>query len=343
MKPLQGRANSAGRRGSDNLLMTGTGDVTIICRGLRDPEGPIALEDGSVMVVEIEGQALTRIEVDGTVERIAALDGGPNGAALGPQNRVYICNSGGWLYRDITDSRGKMFHSSSGQNPRLGWIECVDPRSGRSERLYTHCNGEPLQSPNDLVFDAGGHFYFTDYGKRSATALSIGAVYRAASDGSHIVKVIDGLVTPNGIGLSPDGRTLYVAETLTRRLWAFDLETPERIIRQPWPSPCGGRLLASLPDYNGLDSLAVDVQGWIHVASLVNGGIWSIAPDGSARSHLEIDDPFTSNVCFGGLGMKTLFVTMSGSGALGRLKWPVAGLPLHFSSRHNPPDALRED
>lgn len=306
--------------------------MEIIASGLKFPEGPIALADGSVLVVEIEGQTLARISADGAINRLAALEGGPNGAAVGPDGCVYIANSGGWLFCDETVGDGRTFRRTRGQSAQNGWIERVDPIRGGVERLYIDCDSVPLYAPNDLVFDSHGYFYFTDHGKRRASELTLGAVYRAAPDGSRIVRIVDGLITPNGIGLSPDGSTLYVAETLPRRLWAFDLDEPETIRRHRWPSTNGGRLLASLPDYNGLDSLAVDVAGWIHVASLVNGGFWSVAPDGSDRSHFDIDDPYTTNVCFGGPDLKQLFVTMSGSGCLGRVAWPVAGLPLHFAT-----------
>ena len=73
---------------------------TIVAEGLAFPEGPVAMPDGSVLVVEIGGRSLTRVRTDGTLERIAALEGGPNGAALGPEGWVYVCNSGGC--RDLT-------------------------------------------------------------------------------------------------------------------------------------------------------------------------------------------------------------------------------------------------
>jgi gluconolactonase len=90
-------------------------------------------------------------------------------------------------------------------------------------------------------------------------------------------------------------------------------------------------LLAALPGFNGLDSLAVDADGGINVASLINGGIWTITPDGSTATHRAIDDPFTTNICFGGADRCSAFVTLSASGRLARLRWPVPGLPLHFN------------
>ena len=66
-----------------------------ITSGLQFPEGPIAMNDGSVLVVEIKRGTLTRVTPDGTKEVVAETGGGPNGAAIGPDGMVYICNNGG--------------------------------------------------------------------------------------------------------------------------------------------------------------------------------------------------------------------------------------------------------
>lgn len=305
--------------------------LEIVATGLDFPEGPVAVADGSVLVVEIGGGALARVRPGGEIERIAALDGGPNGAAMGPEGWVYVCNSGGWIHADVQVDGGRVLRRTVGQSPRPGWIERVQLSDGKVEKLYEGCQGTPLQAPNDLVFDADGGFYFTDHGKRTDTQLGLGAVYYGHADGRPPIKSIGQLVTPNGVGLSPDGRTLYVAETLTRRLLAFDIEAPGQVRLAPWPSPAGGRLVAALPGFNGLDSMAIDTHGWINVASLINGGIWSVSPDGEMSTHRSIDDPYTTNLCFGGADRKSMFVTLSGSGCLARLDWHVAGLPLHFS------------
>src|SRR5690606_22082242 len=74
-------------------------DFKVVAEGLMFPEGPVALDDGSIAVVEIAGQALTRTWGDGRKECIAKLSGGPNGAALGPGGFVYVCNNGGMGWR----------------------------------------------------------------------------------------------------------------------------------------------------------------------------------------------------------------------------------------------------
>ena len=304
--------------------------LQIVAEGLRFPEGPIALPDGRVLVVEIEGKALTAVLPDGKLEVIANLDGGPNGAALGPDGWVYVCNSGGWLYTDETLADGTVIRRNTAQNPRRGWIERVRLADGSVERLHETYEGVALGSPNDIVFDEHGGYYFTDHGKRLPAALEYGSVYYAPPDGSSLVRCVGNMVTPNGLGLSADGRALYVAETITRRVWAFDLVMPGTIAPQPWPSGCGGRLIAGLPDNNLLDSLALDEEGRICVACLLNGGIWTISPDGSERRHTPCPDLMTTNVGFGGTDMRSAYVTLSSTGRLGRIDWDVAGQPLPF-------------
>ncbi len=301
-------------------------EVTVITDKLRFPEGPVVLTDGSVLVVEIAGGALTRVFPDGRLQVVAELEGGPNGAALGPDGWVYICNSGGWVY--TREDNG--WQRPIGQGERPGWIERVHLASGRVERLYENCGELPLRAPNDLVFDSQGGFYFTDHGKRRPRVMDVTSVFYARADGGGIVEAVSGLVTPNGVGLSRDERTLFVAETVPRRLWAFVLREPGVIAPQPWPSPNGGRLVAGLPDANFLDSLALDDLGSICVASFNNCGVWTISPDGAQRDFLPLDDFYATNIAFGGSGLRTAFVTLSSTGRLVSTPWPTAGQPLNY-------------
>lgn len=306
--------------------MTNELPIRVVTDRLRFPEGPVALADGSVLVVEIQGQALTRVYGDGRIEVVAELDGGPNGAAMGPDGWVYICNSGGWSY--VVESNGWV--RPSGQAGSHGWIERVHLRTRAVERLYEACDGQPLLAPNDLVFDHHGGFYFSDHGRRSPSEIRLGAVYYAAADGSAIRRVIQSLVTPNGIGLSPDGKTLYVAETVPRRLWAFAMSAPGEVEREPWPSPNGGRLLAGMPDAAYLDSLAIDCEGHIAVASFQRCGIWDISPDGAERTFIPLDDFYATNICFGGPDGAAAYVTLSSTGRLATFRWPRPGLKLPY-------------
>ena len=121
------------------------------------------------------------------------------------------------------------------------------------------------------MFDAHGGFYFSDLGKTRARDRDWGGLYYAKPDGSSIVEVGYRLNTPNGVGLSPDGKTVYVAETPTARIWAFDLDAPGRIRRSDFPSAHGGTMLFQSPTYCLFDSLAVDAAGNICVGALIDG------------------------------------------------------------------------
>lgn len=297
-----------------------------IAGGLRFPEGPVAMPDGSVLVVEIAGGTLTRVLPDGRTHVVAELGGGPNGAAIGPDGRCYVCNNGGFDWTQAAD--GYMRPVGRAGDYAGGRIERVDLDSGAVEVLYTHCDGESLKGPNDLVFDGKGGFWFTDLGKTYGRVMDRGAVYYARADGSLITEVAFPVMTPNGIGLSPDGGTLYVAETEASRLWAYPVTGPGAVAKEPWPSPNGGRLVAGLPGYQRFDSLAVEASGNICVATLVRGGITVISPAGEVVEFHEAPEGYCTNICFGGPELKTAFVTLSGYGRLIAVDWPRPGLPL---------------
>ncbi|HVB16505.1 MAG TPA: SMP-30/gluconolactonase/LRE family protein [Stellaceae bacterium] len=297
-----------------------------LAEGLQFPEGPVALADGSVLLVEIASGALTRVMPDGTKTVAARPGGGPNGAAIGPDGKCYVANNGGFEWHR---EGGHIRPLTQARDYAGGRIERVDMATGAVEVLYRACGEVPLKGPNDLVFDANGGFYFTDLGKRRPRDMDIGALYYAKADGSFITEVAYPMVTPNGVGLSPDGKTLYVAETEAARLWAFRVEAPGVVQKEPWPSPHGGRLVAGMGGYQRFDSLAVQADGRICVATLINGGITVISPDGRHVEHHPMPDPMTTNICFGGPDMKTAYITLSWTGRLVAVDWPAAGLRLN--------------
>src|SRR5256885_1825876 len=91
-------------RGKVRALVEGPMDIGLVTEGLRFPEGPIAMADGSVILTEIEGQALTRVTPDGKKTTVAQTGGGPNGAAIGPDGKIYVTNNGGsfqWLKQTV--------------------------------------------------------------------------------------------------------------------------------------------------------------------------------------------------------------------------------------------------
>ncbi|MDA7755095.1 SMP-30/gluconolactonase/LRE family protein, partial [Pseudomonadales bacterium] len=207
-----------------------------------------------------------------------------------------------------------------------GRIERVDLSSGEVSVLYTECNGNPLRGPNDIVFDRQGGFWFTDHGKNRPRDKDRTGVYYATIDGQHIREVIFPMEAPNGIGLSPAEDQLYVAETPTGRLWSFDISAPGVI-------DGARRMLAQIPDYHMFDSLAVDAEGNICVATLITGGITVHSPDGERAQLIEMPDILTTNICFGGEDLKTAYITLSSTGSLVSIPWHCAGLPLNFLNK----------
>lgn len=301
----------------------------VIATGLEFPEGPIAMPDGSVILVEIRGRRLTRVHPDGRKEVIAQIPGGPNGAALGPDGKIYLCNNGGFSW---TPLRGMMMPGAPSAAEYIGGsIQRVDVQSGRIETLFDKCGEHPLKGPNDLVFDRDGGLWFTDLGKRRARDMDVGAFYYMKPGAAGVVEGHFGMLPANGIGLSPDEKTVYVAETPTARLWAFDVGAPGQIR----PSEViyrgeRGRPIAGLGGYQMFDSLAVEACGNVCVATLVSGCISVIAPDGRLVEQVPTGDIVTTNIAFGGPELKTAYITLSGRGELVAMDWPRPGLPLNF-------------
>jgi gluconolactonase len=297
-----------------------------VASGLQFPEGPVALADGSVLVVEMKSATLTRIVPGGAASVVARLDGGPNGAAIGPDGAVYICNNGGHEWHELMDL---LVPGEQSEDYEGGRIDRVELDSGAHSVLYTTCDGHRLRGPNDLVFDTSGGFWFTDHGKIRARDRDRGGVYYARADGSMIREVIYPLDGPNGIGLSPDGTRLYVAETFGGRLWYWDVVAPGELARGPAPfGHHGGTLVVGLPGLRYLDSLAVEENGNVVVGTLIDGGLTVVSPDGASIEHVPLPDGMPCNLCFAGPDLRTAYVVLSTTGKLVALEWPRPGLRL---------------
>ena len=288
------------------MNQTRIASTSSIALGLEFPEGPVCDPDGSVYFVEIRGGRVRKIAPDGTLSVFAKPGDGPNGAARGPDGALYVTNNGGFAWR-------KGIPSGPASNYETGRIERIGTQ-GNVERIYTSCNGAQLSAPNDLVFDSEGNFYFTDPIHRNPAVREPpnqptkrkGSVHYASPDGTHIQNVATNLQHPNGIGLTPDRKTLLVAETFASGLCAFPILAPGELgERQPF---------CSLPDGYHPDGFCLDEEGYVLVCGVLGGGIIVFDPNGKQVDLIPSDDKVVTNIAFGGLESKTLYITESGLG-----------------------------
>jgi len=300
-------------------------ELTIVATGLRFPEGPVAMPDGSVILVEIAAGRITRVKPDGTKQTVAEPGGGPNGLAIGPDGKLYCCNNGGFRY---VERGGLLIPHGQPEDYSGGRIERIDIATGAVETLYKDGDfGCALRGPNDIVFDAHGGFWFTDHGKSRARERDITGIFYAKADGSHLEEVIFPSENPNGMGLSPDGNTLYAAETYTCRLMAFQVTAPGKIDATPGLGGPGTPLYRPA-GYKFFDSLGVEESGNICVATIGESGISVISPAGELVEFVATPDPFTTNICWGGDDLRIAYITLSATGQLARMPWPRPGLAL---------------
>jgi len=303
-------------------------DIREIAAGLRFPEGPVAMEDGSVIVVEIAAGKITRIKKDGSLQTVATPGGGPNGLAIGPDGALYVCNNGGNF--EFSEQNGLLIPGHEPASHKGGRIERVSLSTGKVEVLYENCDGEVLQAPNDLVFDSTGGFWFTDHGSTNTKRRTHGALYYAKADGTRIKKVLRELLSPNGVGLSPDGKTVHYAETLPGRLWSLPLKSPGE------PEPVAGLMPANFEGaYPGLgyfDSLGVQADGGVCVATILAGGISTFWPKDKKFEHTPLPDLIVTNICWGGRNLESAYVTLSSTGKLIETRWRSPGLKLAYNA-----------
>jgi len=313
-----------------------------IVSGLGFIEGPVWMEDGALLVCDMCEQGILAVDLErGTASPFVNTGGGPNGLAIGPDGDLFVCNNGGMAFGPKVDGQNKPV--GGGAKPDNAIAPCIQKvdRKGRVETLYAECGGHPLQAPNDLVFDAHGGFYFTDIGHAHGRTCDLGGLYYAKADGSLIRELIHDatpttpLTQPNGVALSPDGKTIYVAETGSGRLWAWSVLEPG--VLGPAPSPVsrnGAAMLFGWGDYTLFDSMAVDSVGNICVGTLLRGGVTVVRPEGGLERFIAIpEEYYVTNICFGGADLKTAYLTASGHGKVWAVDWPHSGLALaHVAS-----------
>ncbi len=294
--------------------MAERGPEVFLSGGHQFPEGPIVDTDGTLYICELARGTVTKITTDGESSVLAEMPGSPNGIAFGPDRAIYVCNGGGrWVKRGSTDC-------SEGPGDKPGLLQRL-ALDGSYTTLISEIDGVPLNSPNDIVFDPGGNFYFTDPIWPDAQLNWVpGTICFSTLDG-HAKRVHTGMMYPNGLALSPDAKTLIVAETSTAKLLAFTITAPGEI-GEP-------RDFATLRDGAWPDGICLDAEGRVITTGHGVPALQVFSPDGGPiEDEIPLEEPYATNICFGGDGFRQIYVTHSGSGRIVSVEWKTPGLAL---------------
>jgi gluconolactonase len=271
---------------------------TIVATGLRFAEGPVWQADGTLLICDLQGNAVYTLNpADGRSERkpgegvdtLRKPSGNAAGAALDAEGRLVFAQFDGTVVR--RDKAG---------------VETILP---------TEVNGKKVNTPNDIVVKSDGSIYFTDFGAGKDDHADHAGVYRIAADGTVKLLTKD-VVAPNGLAFSGDEKVLYVALYRDAKVMAYDV-TDEGDLSN-------GRVFAEIKDTeikgrSTPDGVKVDAKG--NVWTTGAGGIWVLSPEGKRIGRILV--PMASNLCFGGADGKTVFVTAGPRVVAAKLKEPA--------------------
>lgn len=205
------------------------------------------------------------------------------------------------------DSKGDMYLADyTGHN-----VLKVDMKT---KKVSTYVHDDRFNQPNDIIVNKKDQFFASDPNWREGT----GKLWRIDT-GGRAVLLAEGMGTTNGIALSPDEKTLYVNESVQRKIWAFDVDASGNI--------SGKRLFAEFPDF-GFDGMACDSKGNLYVTRHGKGTVAIVSPEGKLIREVQLKGKKCSNLVFGGKKGKTVYVTMQDRGGIERfeVQYPGKGL-----------------
>lgn len=241
-------------------------------------EGPACDREGIVFFTDQPNDRIMKWSVDGKLTTYMQPCGRANGLSFDHEDNLWAC----------ADEKNELWR--------------ID-RAGKPTVIAKDYKGKLLNGPNDLWIKRGGGLYFTDpcyerpYWKRGPKEMDE-CVYYLAPDGTTLTRVIDDLKQPNGIIGTPDGKVLYVADIGARKTYRYTIQ-PDGSLKEK-------KLFCEL----GSDGLTIDSQGNIY---LTGKGVSVFAPAGNKIEQIDVPEPWTANVCFGGKDRQTLFITASKS------------------------------
>lgn len=241
-------------------------------------EGPAADAEGNVYFTDQPNNRIMKYGVDGTLVTWMQPAGRANGLCFDANGRLWAC----------ADEKNEL------------WV--IDAEKKVTVLLNSH-DGKRLNGPNDLWLAPDGGVFFTDpfYKRKWWTHESPEqdgqCVYYLPHGSRQPIRVADGLEQPNGVIGTPDGRTLYVADIKADKTYAYAVGENGKLSNK--------RLFCA----KGSDGMTIDERGNLYLTH--KGGVFVFNPEGEQIRLIEIDEPWTANVCFGGKDMRTLFVTAS--------------------------------
>lgn len=262
--------------------------IQLVKDGFEAVEGPMRDTDGSVLFTNNQAGRVLRVTADGTVSTWFEGPIGPNALAR--------------------TSKGDIVATLQKGTPAIGVLQ-----AGNTSRiLIDKYDGKPLNRPNDIVADKRGNIYFTDSIPLGSTAPVVlpSSLYQVAADGKLTLISAD-IPRPNGVALSPDERTLYVANTSGEWVLAFELDAKgtagkHRDFAKLTTPPAQGNAAPA----GGADGIAVDEKGRVYVATTL--GVQVFAADGKALGVIAMPKQ-AQNLAFGGADRSALYVVGRGS------------------------------
>jgi gluconolactonase len=285
------------------------GEPEKVVGDLKFSEGPAwNTKEGYLLFEDTPRNRTMKLDAAGKVSVFREPANRANGLSYDPSGRLVACEGGG----------------QEGGTRRVARLE----KDGKWVPLAEKFEGKRLNSPNDVAIDKKGRIYFTDprYNNRTDLELDKECVYRIDPDGK-LHRIVDTLTRPNGIAVTPDGKTLYVADNASPggvvTLVAFDLDAKG--------DAKNGRVIYDFKEGRGIDGLTLDSEGrvWATAGTKDKAGIYVFEPD-AKRATVKLatviklpEDP--TNVTFGGKDRDILYITTTAS--LFRVKTAVKGLP----------------
>ena len=184
----------------------------------------------------------------------------------------------------------------------------VDKKT-KAVTVYSHT--DKFNQPNDICISKKGYLFASDPNWKEST----GQIWRIETDGKAVL-LKDQMGTTNGIELSPDEKTLYVNESVQRKIWRFDVDEKGNISNQ--------QLFAEVEDF-GFDGMKCDAQGNVYVTRWGKGTVAIYTHEGELLREVEMKGKKTSNINFGGKDKKTCYVTLQDRKCVETFQTEVAG------------------